>query len=58
MTRKCWFGPRMNEGEDGFIVVTPLEREGQSTVLVEPGLDLKEAEGPKRTDLWVYWMKR
>ncbi|KAJ5421752.1 Surfeit locus 1 [Penicillium cf. griseofulvum] len=27
-------GPRMNEGEDGFIVVTPLEREGQSTVLV------------------------
>lgn len=31
-------GPRMNEGEDGFLVVTPLERgDGQSTVLVNRG---------------------
>lgn len=30
-------GPRMREGEDGFIVVTPLERDGQSTVLVNRG---------------------
>ncbi|KAJ6111701.1 hypothetical protein N7523_007762 [Penicillium sp. IBT 18751x] len=30
-------GPRMNEGEDGYLVVTPLEREGQSTVLVNRG---------------------
>ncbi|KAL3466779.1 SURF1 family-domain-containing protein [Aspergillus heterothallicus] len=31
-------GPRMREGQDGFIVVTPLERgEGESTVLVNRG---------------------
>ena len=31
-------GPRMREGQDGFIVITPLERgEGQSTVLVNRG---------------------
>lgn len=31
-------GPRMREGEDGFVVVTPLERgDGQSTVLVNRG---------------------
>ncbi|KAF3390650.1 Cytochrome oxidase assembly protein shy1 [Penicillium rolfsii] len=31
-------GPRMNDGEDGFLVVTPLERgNGQSTVLVNRG---------------------
>ncbi|KAJ5738361.1 hypothetical protein N7493_001516 [Penicillium malachiteum] len=31
-------GPRMWEGEDGFMVVTPLERpDGQSTVLVNRG---------------------
>lgn len=31
-------GPRMRDGEDGFLVVTPLERgDGQSTVLVNRG---------------------
>ncbi|KAL2866029.1 cytochrome oxidase assembly protein SHY1 [Aspergillus lucknowensis] len=30
-------GPRMREGQDGFIVVTPLEREEGSTVLVNRG---------------------
>ncbi|RDH31395.1 SURF1 family-domain-containing protein [Aspergillus welwitschiae] len=30
-------GPRMREGQDGFFVVTPLEREGGSTVLVNRG---------------------
>ncbi|KAL4786473.1 SURF1 family-domain-containing protein [Aspergillus varians] len=31
-------GPRIREGEDGFIVITPLERgEGESTVLVNRG---------------------
>ncbi|KAI2786653.1 Cytochrome oxidase assembly protein shy1 [Penicillium oxalicum] len=31
-------GPRMNDGEDGFQVVTPLERgDGQSTILVNRG---------------------
>ncbi|KAL4885025.1 SURF1 family-domain-containing protein [Aspergillus karnatakaensis] len=31
-------GPRMREGQDGFIVITPLEREqGESTVLVNRG---------------------
>jgi len=35
--KEMLIGPRMREGEDGFIVVTPLEREGQSTVLVNRG---------------------
>ncbi|RDW86165.1 cytochrome oxidase assembly protein SHY1 [Aspergillus mulundensis] len=31
-------GPRMREGQDGFIVITPLERgEGESTVLINRG---------------------
>lgn len=31
-------GPRMREGQDGFLVVTPLERDhGQSTVLINRG---------------------
>ncbi|BCS22921.1 cytochrome oxidase assembly protein SHY1 [Aspergillus puulaauensis] len=31
-------GPRMREGQDGFMVITPLERgEGESTVLVNRG---------------------
>ncbi|KAI5777371.1 SURF-family protein [Geopyxis carbonaria] len=30
-------GPRIHEGENGFTVVTPLEREGGSTVLVARG---------------------
>jgi surfeit locus 1 family protein len=31
-------GPRMREGQEGFIVVTPLERgEGESTILVNRG---------------------
>lgn len=36
-------GPRMREGENGFVVVTPLEREGEgSTVLVNRGWISKE----------------
>ncbi|KAJ5288550.1 hypothetical protein N7478_001580 [Penicillium angulare] len=36
--KEMLIGPRMWEGEDGFMVVTPLEREdGQSTVLVNRG---------------------
>lgn len=30
-------GPRMRDGEQGYMVVTPLEREGGSTVLVNRG---------------------
>ena len=31
-------GPRIREGQDGFMVITPLERgEGESTVLVNRG---------------------
>lgn len=30
-------GPRMHEGHDGYLVVTPLEREGESTILVNRG---------------------
>ncbi|KAJ5162348.1 hypothetical protein N7492_007740 [Penicillium capsulatum] len=36
--KEMLIGPRMWEGEDGFMVVTPLERDdGQSTVLVNRG---------------------
>lgn len=41
-------GPRMREGEDGYIVVTPLERgEGQSTVLVNRGWISKKLRNQK-----------
>lgn len=30
-------GPRMRDGHDGYMVVTPLEREGASTILVNRG---------------------
>ncbi|KAE8350280.1 cytochrome oxidase [Aspergillus coremiiformis] len=41
-------GPRMREGEDGFIVITPLERgEGQSTVLVNRGWISKKMKNKK-----------
>lgn len=44
-------GPRMHDGEDGFIVVTPLEREGQSTVLVNRGwIPRKLADQKDRPD--------
>ncbi|KAB8207405.1 cytochrome oxidase [Aspergillus parasiticus] len=41
-------GPRMREGEDGFIVVTPLERgDGESTVLVNRGWISKKMKDQK-----------
>ncbi|KAJ5118630.1 hypothetical protein N7448_010335 [Penicillium atrosanguineum] len=40
-------GPRINEGEDGYLVVTPLEREGQSTVLVNRGWISRKLENQK-----------
>ncbi|KAI5305047.1 autophagy protein 13 [Ascosphaera pollenicola] len=46
-------GPRMYEGEQGYLVVTPLERgEGQSTVLVSRGWIAKEkADQSTRKDV-------
>ncbi|KIW94250.1 uncharacterized protein Z519_05566 [Cladophialophora bantiana CBS 173.52] len=35
-------GPRTQDGKDGFMVVTPLEREGGSTILVNRGWISKE----------------
>lgn len=41
-------GPRMRDGEDGFVVVTPLERgDGQSTVLVNRGWISKKLQNQK-----------
>jgi len=41
-------GPRMHDGEDGFLVVTPLERgDGQSTVLVNRGWIPKKLQDQK-----------
>ena len=42
-------GPRMWEGEDGYMVVTPLERpDGQSTVLVNRGWIAKKMADPEQ----------
>lgn len=35
-------GPRMHDGKDGYFVITPLEREGGSTILVNRGWVSKE----------------
>ncbi|CAG8023013.1 unnamed protein product [Penicillium olsonii] len=45
--KEMLIGPRMNEGEDGFTVITPLEREGGSTVLVNRGWISKKLKDPK-----------
>lgn len=47
-------GPRMREGQDGFIVVTPLERgDGQSKVLVNRGWVSKKLQYQKDRSLGV-----
>lgn len=35
--REMLIGPRMRDGKDGYMVVTPLERDGASTILVNRG---------------------
>ncbi|KAK5081870.1 surf-like protein [Exophiala xenobiotica] len=35
--REMLVGPRMHDGKDGYFVITPLEREGGSTILVNRG---------------------
>jgi surfeit locus 1 family protein len=40
--KEMLIGPRTQDGKDGFMVVTPLEREGQSTILVNRGWISKE----------------
>ena len=40
--REMLVGPRMHDGKDGYFVITPLEREGASTVLVNRGWVSKE----------------
>lgn len=47
-------GPRMHEGEEGFIVITPLERgEGESTVLVNRGWIARKLQDQKDRPLGV-----
>ncbi|RJE23216.1 COX1 assembly protein [Aspergillus sclerotialis] len=47
-------GPRMREGQDGFVVVTPLERgDGQSKVLVNRGWISKKLRDQKDRSLGV-----
>lgn len=44
-------GPRMRDGTDGFMVVTPLERKGGSTILVNRGwIDKKHRNRRSRPD--------
>lgn len=35
--KEMLIGPRMHDGKDGFMVITPLEREGGSTILINRG---------------------
>ncbi|KAG6139521.1 hypothetical protein E4U22_008688 [Claviceps purpurea] len=44
-------GPRIREGKDGYIVITPLERENGSTILVSRGwIDKKHKSQDSRPD--------
>ncbi|KAM5371623.1 hypothetical protein ACJZ2D_007903 [Fusarium nematophilum] len=44
-------GPRMRDGTDGYMVVTPLEREGATTILVNRGwIDKKHRDQRTRPD--------
>ncbi|KAF5009517.1 hypothetical protein FDECE_4266 [Fusarium decemcellulare] len=44
-------GPRMRDGTDGYMVVTPLEREGATTILVNRGwIDKKHRSQRTRPD--------
>ena len=44
-------GPRLHDGADGFLVVTPLEREGGSKILVNRGWISKERRGSRERAL-------
>ncbi|KKA17070.1 COX1 assembly protein Shy1 [Rasamsonia emersonii CBS 393.64] len=47
-------GPRMHEGEEGFMVITPLERgQGESTVLVNRGWISRKLQDQKDRPLGV-----
>ncbi|KAK7417009.1 surf-like protein [Neonectria magnoliae] len=44
-------GPRMRDGTDGYMVITPLERDGGSTILVNRGwIDKKHRDRRSRPD--------
>lgn len=40
-------GPRMRDGQDGYLVITPLEREGGTTILVNRGWISKKHRNQK-----------
>jgi surfeit locus 1 family protein len=42
--REMLIGPRMHDGVDGYLVVTPLEREGESTILINRGWISREKQ--------------
>ena len=45
--KEMLIGPRTRDGEDGFVVVTPLERDNASTVLVNRGWVSKKVHAQK-----------
>jgi surfeit locus 1 family protein len=55
--REMLIGPRMNEGEEGYTVITPLERETEdgrsSTVLINRGWISKKLKDQKNRPLGV-----
>jgi surfeit locus 1 family protein len=42
--REMLIGPRMHDGVDGYLVITPLEREGESTILINRGWISREKQ--------------
>ncbi|RVX66301.1 hypothetical protein B0A52_09732 [Exophiala mesophila] len=42
--KEMLIGPRTQDGQDGFLVITPLEREGMSTILVNRGWITKDKQ--------------
>ena len=50
--KEMLIGPRMRDGQDGFIVVTPLERDGgASTILINRGWIAKKCHDQKNRSL-------
>ena len=48
--KEMLIGPRTQDGQDGYLVITPLEREGMSTILINRGWISKEKKFQRDRD--------